>query len=66
MCHGIRVRLTPDEEKEVKKLWGVVAPVYASLALVIVGAIALANLPRSDESIVAKSTPPAAVQPTER
>ncbi len=60
MCQFIHVRLSPEEKKEVRKLSGVMIPIYASVAFVLFVAVALMHLPRSDDGIaVAKISPPA-------
>ena len=51
MCHGVRITLTPAETKEVRKLWGIMAPIYASVALVIAAAIFFNYVPRANEGI---------------
>lgn len=56
MCHAVRVKLSAAEKKEVRKLSGVVIPVYASVALVLFAVAMFAHLPRSNDSIaVAKN-----------
>ena len=56
MCHAVRVRLSPAEKKEVRKLSGVMIPIYASVALVLFAVMVLTHVPRSDEAIaVAKN-----------
>ena len=68
MCHAVRVRLSPAEKKEVRKLSGVMIPIYASVALVLFAVTMFMHLPRSDETIaVAKNRTPAFdVAPTQR
>ena len=51
MCHAVRVKLSPAEMKDVRKLSGVLIPVYASIALVLLAAIAITHVPRSDEPV---------------
>jgi len=59
MCQFSHVRLSPEEKKEVRKLSGVMIPVYASVALVLFAVVLLSHLPRSGEAIaVAKNNPP--------
>ena len=56
MCHGVRITLTPAESKEVRKLWGVMVPIYASMALVIAASMFINYVPRASEGIaVAKN-----------
>lgn len=57
MCHAVRVKLSPAEKKDVRKLSGVLIPIYASIALVLLAVIAITHVPRSDEAVaVAKSS----------
>jgi hypothetical protein len=59
MCRFSHVRLTPEEKKEVRKLSGVMIPIYASVALVLFAVVMLSHLPRSGEAIaIAKNSPP--------
>jgi hypothetical protein len=51
MCHAVRVRLSPEEKKEVRKLSGVMIPIYASVALVLLAVMVVTHVPRSDEAI---------------
>ena len=51
MCHGVRITLTPAETKEVRKLWGVMVPIYASVALVIAASIFFNYVPRANEGV---------------
>jgi hypothetical protein len=61
MCQFIHVRLTPEEKKEVRKLSGVMIPIYASVAFVLFTALVLMRFPNSGEAVaVAKNSPPAA------
>jgi hypothetical protein len=56
MCHSVRIKLSPAETKEVKKLWGVMVPIYASVALIIAASIVINYAPRASEGIaVAKN-----------
>ena len=47
MCHALRVRLSPAEKQEVRKLSGVVIPIYASIVLILLAVISITNVPRS-------------------
>ena len=61
MCHAVRVKLSPAEKKEVRKLSGVLIPIYASVALALLAVTVVTRLPRSDNAIaVAKNNPQAA------
>jgi hypothetical protein len=60
MCHAVRVKLSPAEKKEVRKLSGVLIPIYASVALVLFAVMALTHVPRSGDAIaIAKNSTPA-------
>ena len=52
--------MTASEDKAVRKWSGVVLPVYASIALALLVAVALIHQPRQDELIAAAA--PAAAQ----
>ena len=41
MCHHVHVRLTDNDERAVRKMYGIMVPIYASVALVLLAAIAL-------------------------
>jgi hypothetical protein len=62
MCHAVRVRLSPAEKNEVRKLSGVLIPIYASVALVLFAVMALTHIPRSDEAIAVAKNATAASQ----
>jgi hypothetical protein len=51
MCQFIHVRFTPEEKKEVRKLSGIMIPIYASLAFVLFAVVVLARLPSSGEAV---------------
>ena len=58
MCHHVHVTLSADEKKEVRKLAGVMIPVYASILLAMI-VVAVANGSRQDALIAASSAPTA-------
>jgi len=51
MCHAVRVRLPPEEAKQVRRVSGMMIPVYACLALIAVAAVMLSSAPRSGEQV---------------
>ena len=55
MCHAVRVGLSPAERKEVRKLTGVMVPIYACLALFALAAIALSSPPHPGDAIAVAS-----------
>ena len=60
MCRFVHVRLTLEEKKEVRKLSGVMIPIYASVAFVLFAVVVLTRLPNFGEAVaVAKNSPPA-------
>ncbi len=57
MCHHVHVTLSAEEKKDVKKLSGIMIPVYASIMLAVVAVVALTGTPRQGELIAATSVP---------
>lgn len=51
MCHAVRVKLSPAERKAARRFAGVMVPVYASLVLFALAAVALSSGPRPGETI---------------
>jgi hypothetical protein len=51
MCHAVRVKLTDAETKAARKLYGIMVPVYASLALVMLAAVMLSSGQRPADGI---------------
>ena len=41
MCHRVRVLLSTEEKEDVKKLTGIMVPVYATIMLVLVAIVAV-------------------------
>ena len=60
MCHYGHVKLTASEQKAVRKWYGVLLPVYASIALALLVAGALIQPPRQGALIAAADAPTAA------
>jgi len=56
MCHRVHVGLTAEEKKEVKKLSGVLIPVYASVLLAIIAVVAISGSQRPNELVASTST----------
>ena len=61
MCHHyhIHVRLSAEEKKEVKKLSGIMVPVYASMLVALVAFVAATGSARQGELIASTSAPAA-------
>jgi hypothetical protein len=55
MCHAVRVRLSPTEAKAARRLSVIMVPVYASLALIALAAVALTSPPRPGEAVAVAS-----------
>jgi hypothetical protein len=60
MCHAVRVRLSPEERAEARRLTRLLVPVYAAVVLAIVAVATLTSAPRTGDMIAAASTPVAA------
>jgi len=58
MCHRGRVMLSAEEKEEVKKLSGIMIPVYASVMLVLIAVVAITSGSRQGE-LVASTVAPA-------
>ncbi len=63
MCHHVHVHVTlsAEDKKDVKKLSGIMIPVYASIVLAVVAVVALGSAPRQGE-LIASNTVPAATR----
>ena len=61
MCHRyhIHVMLSAEEKKEVKKLSGIMVPVYATMLVALVAFVAVTGSARQGE-LMASTTAPAA------
>ena len=60
MCHHIHVRLSAEDKQDVKKLSGIMIPVYASIVLAVIVVAAVTSAPRQGELIASASVPAAA------
>jgi len=62
MCHRyhIHVMLSPEDKKDVKKLSGIMIPVYASVLLALVSFVAVNGTSRQGELIASTVAPAAA------
>jgi hypothetical protein len=60
MCHHVHVTLSAEDKKDVKKLSGIMIPVYASIVLAIIAVVAVTGAPRQGELIASTSVPAAA------
>lgn len=60
MCHHVHVTLSAEDKAVAKKITGVMIPVFASILLAIVAAVAVtATAPRSHELMASASAPAA-------
>jgi hypothetical protein len=57
MCHHVHIRvlLTEEDRKDVKKLSGIMVPVYASVLLAMIAVVALSSGSRQGELIASSS-----------
>jgi hypothetical protein len=55
MCHRVRVLLSTEEKEDVKKLTGIMIPVYATIMLVLVAIVAVTM--QQEELIASNVTP---------
>jgi hypothetical protein len=61
MCHRGYVMLSAEDKQDVKKLSGIVIPVYASIMLALIAVVAVTGSSRQGE-LVASNTAPAATR----
>ena len=61
MCHRVYVTLSAEDKKEVKKLSGVMIPVYAVIMLALITVVAVSGASRQGE-LVASTAAPAATR----
>ena len=57
MCHHVHVTLSAEDRKDVKKLAGVMIPVYASILLAAIAVVAVNGSPRQGEQVAASAAP---------
>ena len=60
MCHHVHVMLSAEDKKHVKKLSGILIPVYASIVLAAIAVVAFTGSPQKNELIAATSVPASA------
>jgi hypothetical protein len=56
MCHHVRVTLSAEDKQHVKKLSGMVVPVYASILLALLALLAVTGSPPQSELIASATT----------
>ncbi len=55
MCHHVYVKLSAEDRADVKKLSGIMIPLYASILLAMIVVVALGGGPRQGELIASSS-----------
>jgi hypothetical protein len=62
MCHHahVHVTLSAEDKKDVRKLAGIMIPVYASVVLAVIAVLAVTGAPRQAEQVAAAAVPAAA------
>ena len=62
MCHHahVHVTLSAEDKKDVRKLAGIMIPVYASVVLAVIAVLAVSGAPRQAEQVAAASVAAAA------
>jgi hypothetical protein len=65
MCHFGQVRLTESDRKAVRGLWGVIIPVYASIGLCVLAALAF-HAGSRDGRMMAQASNPASAPAADR
>lgn len=48
MCHRVHVMLSAEDKKDVKKISGIMIPVYASVLLAMIAVVAIAGGSRQE------------------
>jgi hypothetical protein len=60
MCQHVHVTLSAEDRKDVKKMSGIMIPVYASIVLAVIAVVAVGSGPRQGQLIASASAPAAA------
>jgi len=55
MCHHVHVTLSAEDRQHVKKLSGIMLPLYASIVLAVIAVVAVSSGSRQDELVAASS-----------
>jgi hypothetical protein len=59
MCHHAYVSLSAEEKKEVRKLSGIMIPIYASVVLAVIAVVSVTGGSRQGELVASTSVPAA-------
>jgi hypothetical protein len=57
MCHHVHVTLTAEDKQTVKRMSGLMIPVYASIMLAAIVVVAAGSGTRQNELVAARSAP---------
>jgi len=57
MCHHVHVTLSAEDKKDIKKLSGVMIPVYASIVLAVIAVVAVTVSHPQTELVASNSIP---------
>jgi hypothetical protein len=59
MCHRVYVTLSAEDKKDIKKLSGIMIPVYASVMLALIAVVAVSAGSRQGELVASTNIPAA-------
>ena len=57
MCHRVHVLLSTEDKKDVKKLTGIIIPVYATVMLILAAVVAVTVNSRQGELVASNVVP---------
>ncbi|MGB8896004.1 MAG: hypothetical protein WA322_13275 [Pseudolabrys sp.] len=57
MCHRVYVKLSAEDKQDVKKLSGIMIPVYASIMLALIAVVAVTGSSPQGELVASTATP---------
>jgi hypothetical protein len=57
MCHHLHVMLSAEDKKDVKKLSGIMIPIYASVPLALVALVVVSGASRQGKMVASTSVP---------
>jgi hypothetical protein len=59
MCHRVHVMLSAEDKQDVKKLSGIMIPVYASIVLALIAVVAVSGSSQQGELVASTAIPAA-------
>jgi hypothetical protein len=59
MCHRVHVMLSAEDKQDVKKLSGIMIPVYASIVLALIAVVAVSGRSPQGELVASTAIPAA-------